>query len=313
MGESLAIAALVLFSINIIVTKLGSARLDMSLGFLIAMVVNVLFAALIVVAQLALREEILSLNFTSLLLFALAGFFSTYLGRWLLYDSVLRLGPSRASAFQSSNPMFTVLIAWVVLDERLDGLDLIASAAILVGLFLTSQRPAEHTLESESQKEGSLEAEPQLRHLFVTLLSSGGLLALLGAFSYAVGNVLRGVAVEDWNEPVLGVLVGALTGLLAYSTLYTGCRNIGDRVLRADRRGLRLFALSGTLTVIAQACMVGAMRYSPVSIVTLITLSTPVLVLPVGYFVLNNAERVAPSTVLGTLAILLGIAVILVT
>lgn len=317
MGESLAIAALIMFSINIVVTKLASATVDVSLGFFVAMVVNVLCATLIVIIQMLLRAGPLSLDVTALLLFALAGFFSTYLGRWLLYDSVVRLGPSRASAFQSSNPMFTVLLAWFLLDERLGGADLAASVAILFGLFLASHRPPELVPEKEDAGHAPGGSQHKVKkaggELLGTIVSSGGLLALLGAFSYAVGNVLRGVAIESWNEPVLGVLVGALTGLVAYSALGSGARNIRQRLSQANRGGLRLFLFSGVLTVVAQACMVGAMRYIPVSIVTLITLSTPILVLPLGYFALRNNERLLPRTVIGSAIILGGITTIMLT
>lgn len=318
MGELLAIVALIMFSINIVVTKVASAKVDISLGFLVAMMVNVVCAISIVAVQELLSPAPLSLDAAALLLFALAGFFSTYLGRWLLYDSVVRLGPSRASAFQSSNPMFTVFIAYFVLDERLGGTDLVASTAILFGLFLASHRPqelvpqgAEATRPSADGRENAKNNDG--RRLLGTIISSGGLLALLGAFSYAVGNVLRGVAIESWNEPVLGVLVGAMAGLIAYSVLGSGARNVGQRLSRADRDGLRLFLCSGMLTVVAQACMVGAMRYMPVSVVTLITLSTPILVLPIGYFVLRNRERLLPRTALGSAIILAGITTILLT
>lgn len=220
--------------------------------------------------------------------------------------------------YQSSNPMFTVLLAWFLLDERLGRADLAASVAILFGLFLASHRPPELVPEKEGAAHapgGSSQHKVKKAggNLLGTIVSSGGLLALLGAFSYAVGNVLRGVAIESWNEPVLGVLVGALTGLVAYSALGSGARNIEQRLSQANRGGLRLFLFSGVLTVVAQACMVGAMRYIPVSIVTLITLSTPILVLPLGYFALRNNERLLPRTVIGSAIILVGITTIMLT
>ena len=94
MGELLAVSALVMFSSNIVLTKVASARMSVSLGFLVAVTVNVLFAFLLVAAQLALRQAPLRLDISALLLFFIAGFFSTYLGRWFLYDSVVRIGPS---------------------------------------------------------------------------------------------------------------------------------------------------------------------------------------------------------------------------
>lgn len=317
MGELLATLALMMFSANIIVTKVASARVAVGLGFLVAVIVNVMFASLLVAIQLTVRQEPLRVDLSALLLFALAGFFSTYLGRWFFYDSVVRLGPSRASSFQASNPMFTVLIAWFLLDETLTGLDIAATATILLGLVLASHRPPEGGSDSSSHplenRSGRGESRSSLTHGVRLVASSGVFLALFGAFSYAVGNVLRGLAVRDWNEPVLGVLVGAVAGLVAYVLLSSEARDFPSKIKRANRTSLYLYAISGLLTILAQACMVAAMWYSPVSIVTLITLSTPVLVTPLGYFLLKNRERIGSRTVVGSVATLTGIATILLT
>lgn len=317
MGELLATLALMMFSANIIVTKVASARVAVGLGFLVAVIVNVMFASLLVAIQLTVRQEPLRVDLSALLLFALAGFFSTYLGRWFFYDSVVRLGPSRASSFQASNPMFTVLIAWFLLDETLTGLDIAATATILLGLVLASHRPPEGGSDSSSHplenRSGRGESRSSLNHGVRLVASSGVFLALFGAFSYAVGNVLRGLAVRDWNEPVLGVLVGAVAGLVAYVLLSSEARDFPSKIKRANRTSLYLYAISGLLTILAQACMVAAMWYSPVSIVTLITLSTPVLVTPLGYFLLKNRERIGSRTVVGSVATLTGIATILLT
>lgn len=314
MGELLAILALVLFSTNIIITKVASARVAVGLGFLLAVIVNVLVASVLVAVQVVVQQEPLRVDLSALLLFSLAGFFSTYLGRWFLYDSVVRLGPSRASTFQASNPLFTVLIAWFVLDESLARTDAAAAVAILLGLFLASYRPREPRFDSSGQRShrGSREEMSNaLSHKIRLIVNSGVFLALFGAFSYAVSNVLRGLAVREWNEPVLGVLVGAVVGLVACVFLSAEARDFPGKLKHANRRSLHLYAISGVVTVLAQACMIAAMRYSSVSIVTLITLSTPLLVTPLGYFLLQNRERLVARTVLGSVLVLAGIATIL--
>lgn len=314
MGEALAIAALFLFSTNIIVTKVASVRVAVSFGFLISVTVNVLAASMLAVAGLVVRPQGFEVDFLALSLFALAGFFSTYLGRWLLYDSVVRLGPSRASTFQVTNPMFTVFIAWFLLGESMARTDVASSVAILIGLLLVSYRPPEldsEDLDRSDEELARASTKSRMGHRLCHLLTSGSLLALTGALCYAVGNVLRGLAVQNWNEPVLGVLVGAVAGLLAYVVVGSGARATKSQLKHADRQGIYLYVASGVLTVLAQACMVAAMRYAPVSIVTLISLSTPILVMPLGYFLLQNREGLLPRTVLGSSIILMGISSIL--
>ncbi|CAA9313089.1 MAG: hypothetical protein AVDCRST_MAG93-5353 [uncultured Chloroflexia bacterium] len=317
MGELLAVLALAMFSINIVVTKIASARVAVSIGFLVAITINVLFALLIVVGQTIIEQKPLEANYSALLLFALAGFFSTYLGRWFLYDSIVKLGPSRASAFQASNPMFTFVIAWLVLGQTLTKMDVGAASSILLGLCLANYRPPDRRSDASDRPNATAVAQERtpntLTCRFRTMLGSGTFLAIFGAFSYAVSNVLRGSAIRDWNEPMLGVLVGASVGLGAYVLLSSEAQAFPDNLKHADRKGIYLYAFSGILTMLAQACMITAMWYLPVPIVTLITLSTPILVIPAGIFLLRNREKISALTVFGSALVLAGITTMLLT
>ena len=78
-----------------------------------------------------------------------------------------------------------------------------------------------------------------------------------------------------------------------------------------NRDGIRLFVATGVLTLGAQVCVILAMARSPVAVVSLITLCTPVLVFPLSYFVLKNEEKINARTVIGALLIIAGIGAIL--
>src|SRR5215218_4540469 len=117
MGELLAVAGLSMFASNIMVSKIGSARIALNTGYLIAVSVNVLVAALLLALDMTFRHRVPAWDFTGMLLFVGAGVFSTYLGRWFILESIARLGPAKASAFQVSSPLFTAAIAWIALDE----------------------------------------------------------------------------------------------------------------------------------------------------------------------------------------------------
>ena len=113
LGYLFAFGALLLFTVSIMVTKVASSRIPLALGFVIATVVNVAFAGLALLVQLALSDSGLQWNARAFFLFAAAGVFSTYLGRWFFYESVVRFGPAKASIFQVSSPLFTALMAWL--------------------------------------------------------------------------------------------------------------------------------------------------------------------------------------------------------
>lgn len=307
MGELLAIAALIMFSVNIIVTKVASSRLDLGFGFMVSIAVNVLFSGLLVVAALPFREVPLEWHGRAFLFFLLAGIFSTFLGRWLFFKTIAILGPAKASAFQVSNPLFTVIIAWFLLGEILRPFELLAIFLIMFGLFLVSYLKPKSTAEETTGK-----ITGQLLNLvwIAPMLNKGVLIALLSAVSYAVSNVLRGLGIRDWNEPILGALIGAVLGMILHMLFNYKIRNFFAQLKEADKKALYLYIFSGMLTISAQSASIASMWYIPVSIANLITLSTPVIVTPVSYFLLKNEEGINWRTVAGIALVLAGISLI---
>jgi drug/metabolite transporter (DMT)-like permease len=297
-GIALALVALVGFSANILVARVGGARVPIAAGYFVAVVVNVAAAALMLVADLAWRTEPLRWDAWGAVLFALSGFFSTYLGRFLMYESATRLGPARTSAFQVASPLFTFVIALAFLGEVLTPVALAGMVTTGCGLLLISltgmgARP----VARETGRRGSW-------------LRSAWLLGLGSSIAYAVGNVMRGAGVREWNEPIAGVLIGAASGIACHFALSRGHASMLRSLRTAHRGGLALFAVSGVLTIVAQVCTIAAMMVTPVSLVALITLCTPLLVFPASYFLLGNDERINARTLAGGALSIAGIAMI---
>lgn len=297
MGFVLALLALLLYSTNIIVTKLAGGKLDLDLGVSVAASANVLFGLVLLGAQVASKGPLLNPDATALCLFMVAGFFSTYLGRWFFFATVAKLGPAKASAFQITNPLFTVVIAWGCLGERLQASDLGAVAVTLVGLYLVSY-------VGPARKGGS-------RWLaWTSAFQAGALVALGSSSSYAVANVLRGAAVRRWDEPIVGTLLGAAVGMVIQVAVIARHRNVWQELRAAPRTGVAYYGLIGLLTVGAQVCVIASMASIPVGVANLITMSTPILVTPASYFLLKNQEGLTAKTVVGIALVLVGIGAI---
>jgi drug/metabolite transporter (DMT)-like permease len=306
LGFLLSVGALLLFTVAIVVTKVASSRIPLGLGFLIATVVNVVFAGLALVVQLAFSRDALNWNPTAFWLFVAAGAFSTYLGRWFFYESVVRFGPAKASIFQVSSPLFTALMAWLLLTESLSRLVLLGMVFTIVGLVMVAYPPGFFS-RSRVVANGIAEEKTTLHS---RLLDSIFLLGLGSSLAYSIGNVLRGSAVRSWPEPLLGAWLGAVSGLLLHLAFTSGRAGLVDRLRTADRRGVWLYVLIGVSTISAQVCVIASMQYIPLSIATLVTLCTPILVFPISHWVLKSAERFTPLMLTGSALAMLGIFVI---
>lgn len=312
-GYLLSAGALLLFTTSTLVTKAASSRIPLGLGFLIATVVNVGFSALAFAVQLAVQGRSVQWNAQAFWLFVLAGAFSTYLGRWFFYESVIRFGPARASIFQVSSPLFAALMAWLLLGERLTLLVAGGMAMAIGGLVLVSYKPGffsrrqavVNTVSSPGSSPMTIKPTVHER-----LLQSALLLGLGSSLAYAIGNVLRGAAVRDWNEPILGALAGAVCGLVLHLAFSPGKRELVARLRAASGSGAWLYALIGVCTISAQICVISSMRYIPLAIATLVTLCTPLLVFPLSHLLFEDQEEITAATLLGSALTLLGIFII---
>ncbi len=307
-GELLALAAMLMFAANILVTKAASSRLNVGAGFVISVTVNLLFAALVFAVELALRRETLRWDGTGIALFMLAGACSTYLGRWFFFEAIARLGSAKASLFHVSSPAFTVIVAWLFLGEALPLSTLLAIVATIVGLFLVSTPPGVLRASSVRARASASRADRSAR--WKAWLASGFAVGFGATFAYAVGNVLRGASVRQWDEPVAGALLGAIAALALHLVIGSQHRRLVRELIAADHTGLRLYALGGVLTISAQMCMIASMRHIPVAVAAVITLCTPLVVIPASYWLTKNQERISAATLFGALMTMAGVAAI---
>lgn len=261
---------------------------------------TVVFGAVAVALDLVVRGLPPEPSREAVALFLLAGILSSYLGRKGYYRSVETMGPSRAAGVQVTNPAFALVFAWLLLDERLRAVGLAAMALVVAGLFLTSRV---RTPDAGAHRRRAMSSLP--------LAVMGP--AIFAAVCYGLGNVVRGAAVDDWRQPLIGGLLGAVSATAAYLALHVSVRELADRVAAADRRGLLLWSVVGGLTIAGQTAVVAATIYIPVAVAVAVSSALPVLVIPASVLVFGNRDQVTSWTVIGALLIVIGVGTLLTT
>ena len=298
MGDALALAALGLFSVNTFVVRAAAARVDHKLGFLVVLISTVAFAGAVAAADLLVSGIRARPSWQAVSLFLLAGVLSSYLGRKGYYRSVETMGPSRASSVQATNPAFALVFAWVILNEHLSFLGVVAMALVVVGLFLTSR----------VRRTGAMSARRRgMASLPLVVVAP----AVFAAVCYGLGNVARGAAVDAWREPLLGTLLGALSGTAAFLLFHVSLVQVARQLSQADRAGLGLWALVGALTIAGQTAVVAATMYIPIAVAVAISSALPLVVIPASVLLFGNSEELTRSSVLGAALIAIGTAVLL--
>jgi drug/metabolite transporter (DMT)-like permease len=289
LGVALALLATVCFSFAILLSTVGSRRLDSDAGALLAGAANVPVGLALVGLQALAGGWPAAPTAWGLTAFALGGLCATFLGRWLFFSSIRLLGPTRATVFQTLSPLAAALMAWGLLGERLTWAGWLGMGLAAAGLVVMTQR---------GRGAPAVQAMPRIALAF----------GFGSAVAYAGGSIFRASALESWNEALAGAAVGAVAGfgmlLLAARRRLPGVR----AQIAAHPRSAQLFVGVGTLQIVAQGLMIASLNHIPVSLTVLLTSCTPLLVMPLSAWLLRRDETLDARAVIGVVVTCAGVA-----
>ena len=293
MGVAYALLAMLSLATNIVLTRYAVARLSVEAGFFIVLATNVLFPAALFAVELGVRAAPYTWHWKGAGLFAIGGVIGIFLGRRFLFDTVKLLGPARASVFHSTAPAFALIGAWLLAGELLGPYEIVLMAVVWVGLWLTQPRAGSaHAVSSQVLRKGL----------------AAGLLTVAG---FGFGNVLRGIAMRNWDEAALGTVIGSLAALACQFLVTRNWAQIGRQLRGADRATVLLFIGCGVFTSLGSIFVSLAMTRIEIALAVLVVHTTPLVIFPVSVWILKNREELTPRTVTGALVVLAGIALLL--
>ena len=295
MGVTLSLLSMLCFGSNILISRIAMGRMPVELGFFVVLVVNILFAGAVFVVELQLRTTPFAWHWREAAFFALGGTVGTYLGRRFMFDMVRILGPARSSVVHSSAPAFTLLLAWLLVGERLGSYELMLMGLVIFGLWIT--QPADKSASSEHRPSRDL-------------LRKGALVGLATIIGFSLGNVCRGYAMRTWNEAVFGTIIASAAALLCQLAATRDWRAAWRGIVAADRKGLWLYGWCGIATAGGAMFLVSAMQFLEISLAVLVTHSTPLMIFPVSLFFFKNREGLTLRTLVGAGMVLTGIALL---
>src|SRR5690606_12317715 len=155
-------------------------------GVFLGILVNVLLLGGIYLGMLPFRTEAMEWKLSALLAFVAGGLLTTLLGRLALYAGIRSIGSSRSAALKNGAPIFSILAAVLVLNERISLLSGVGIVLIILGLYLLARK--------QWQQNGTTSEKKAI---------FGFLLAGLSAFFYGIGQVARKLGLLGMNDPVL--------------------------------------------------------------------------------------------------------------
>ncbi|MGE0875794.1 MAG: DMT family transporter [Burkholderiales bacterium] len=291
LGAALAIASMLCFASNMLISRYAMTRMPIDSGFFIVLSVNVVVCGAIFLVDLATRDAPFEFQAVPALNFAAAGLVGAYLGRRLLFEAVRLLGPARTSVFHSCAPVPTMVFAWLLVGETLGLYEISLMAMVLVGLWIT-QPPGRDMSVSRGDRAS---------------LRKGAIFGLLTITGFAASNAIRGHAVREWDEAMFGTLLGAAAALAMQAAMTRDWKRIAREFRAAPRSGLILYGAGGLATLGGAYFLISASKHIEIALAALITHTTPIVVFPFSVFVLGNGEGLTRRTFVGVALVLAGI------
>jgi drug/metabolite transporter (DMT)-like permease len=226
-------------------------------------------------------------NMKAIVLFAFVGLFFPGTVALLNFESNRLMGPNIAGALSSMTPVFAVVLAVVILGERVRTPQLLALAAIVVGIAL-------------------------MYRVYVNLSGRSLWLLALPVAASAIRGVIQPIVkfgFEWWPNPIAAVVVSytVSSAVLIVSAL----ARAGATVPEIDHRGALWFAAVGLCNGLSVLAMYGALEYGPVAIISPLIASYPLVTLLLSRVFLRK-EGLRPQLVGGVTATVCGVVWLLV-
>jgi drug/metabolite transporter (DMT)-like permease len=215
--------------------------------------------------------------------FALMGAMAYPLARVLINSSISMVGASRAAPMSSFQPIFALGLGMAFLGERPNLLVGLGTPVVVLGLVLVFL----------AERSGS----PGDRVLSTKTL--GYLLALGGAAAFASRDVISRHVVSGVAPPlVTAAFALAIGGGMLFTLTH---RDVVNSLRHLPSKYVLLCGLAGILQGLAVASLFQALSRAPVTVVSPINASNPLITLLLAHLFLRRLEQINLMLVIGTL------------
>jgi drug/metabolite transporter (DMT)-like permease len=229
-------------------------------------------------------------NFEGLMLFALGGVLTPGLVRLFYYGGLKKLGASVNSSIFSVYPLYSSLLAVLLLSEILSLENWVGILCVVLGVVFVE-------VSSREINGGDKSARKSL------------IFPVLGGLTLGVSNVIRKYALDVYDAPVLGVAVAYTFSLLPYLMMLM--LSTSTRKELSLKRDFRFFWIAGIGQALSWILSFYALSYEEVSIITPLLSVEPLFVAFFAYFYLREVERVSPKLVASIILTVFGVVLVL--
>lgn len=272
MGLFLSFCSALSFSANYVSVRLGMREHSEKDAVMITNFVNFCILGLLSLGVLIYSSP-LYWTWKGILFFALAGLFTSFIGRLALFGGIRRIGSARAVAVKNASPMITIFMAIAVIQEKISIIPALGILLILAGLFLMIHR---------DWKKGGDSLEGKSNRI-------GIVIALVAMLGFGLGQAFRKLGMVHMNEAIIGAWLGVSTSL--FLSLMADCFNglAKEIPFRLNPKNWnKFFLFAGLFSSLALLLFFSALQFIPIAFVSAISALEPILTIVIASFVLKK-------------------------
>ena len=292
LGEIAALATAFFFAMTALIFTATSR----SVGSQVTNRMRLLFALLyLIVLNLILFRQPLpfSAGSSRWLWLSLSGVIGLSLGDAFLFQSMVSVGTRLGTLLLSLAPIFGSIIAWIFFGEILSILQITGIVLTLAGIawVVASHQEPPDTPRGHTRR--------------------GVMFGILAGLGQAVGLILSKQGMSGGFSPFQANAIRMLAAVSFSWVWATLAGNTGSTFeeLRGKPRTLGLLAVGAFVgPVLGVVSSLIAIQYVEIGIASTLNALTPVIILPISYFVLK--EKVSWQAIVGTLLAIVGVAIL---
>jgi len=287
MAAIFAISSALFYAISSIIAKLGLRHNDdLYSGVLISLI-----SSLAISLALAMATTTLTLFISwAVLFFIAAGVVGPFVGRFLLYSGIDRVGASIAVPLYATKPLFSAIAAVLILSENL-------TFPIIAGIIFVIIGGTTISLEDSG---GQIEKKWSKKDLIFPIIS---------AICFGVSHVFRKMGLNILPNAMVGLTVQNAAALV-FCTIYFVFHQKVKYISWGDKKSWFIFGLAGIASAIGQLCLFYALNLGQVIIISPLSAVSPLFVLLFAGLFLRKLERVTGKIIQGTVLIIVGAAIL---
>ncbi len=200
----------------------------------------------------------------------------------MTFKSIERVGVARAVPITNTAPMFSSILAVLVVGESWPLQNILGTSLVILGVVILSRTKTEKS---------------QWRKLDLVY-------PVLAAIAFAVSSNLRKLGLLIASLPLMAATVSATTALV-FTVIFQQAQG-GWRTFALSRRSFGWFVATGVAHTTAMLSSFYALSFGKIVIVDPLISASPVLTLFLSTIFLKDLESITPRVVMGAICTVIG-------